>query len=159
MLLSERGLSPESCLAICHLRSSIVWTSPPPPVFLKGGSKFWLPPLDGGIWKIKKRGWKYGVGAGLLKRGAWHFSYLSFWRFVIFTIPFTLCKITLPFAKSCYPFEEKLFFSATIILWQKVILSYLKMNLKIFHKLIQLICERILENDIWTRKITLLIFV
>ena len=23
----------------------------------------------GGIWKIKKKGWKYGAGAGLLKKG------------------------------------------------------------------------------------------
>ena len=40
-------------------------------------------------------------------------------------------EITLPFTKLCYAFEEKLFFSATIFLWKKVILSCLKMNLKI----------------------------
>ena len=28
-------------------------------------------PEGGGIWKIKKRGWKYGPGVGLLKRGGW----------------------------------------------------------------------------------------
>ena len=41
----------------------------------------------GGIWKIKKRGWKYGEGAGLLKKeqGGWNFSYLAFSRFIIFT--------------------------------------------------------------------------
>ena len=42
----------------------------------------------GGIWKIKKRGWKYGTGPGLLKmggrKGGWHFSYLIFSRFIIF---------------------------------------------------------------------------
>ena len=38
--------------------------------FFKEEGKFCLPsPEGGGIWKIKKRGWKYGVGAGLLKRG------------------------------------------------------------------------------------------
>ena len=50
-------------------------------------------------------------------------------------LSFLHSEITLPFAKLCYAFEEKLFFSATIILWKKVILSCLKMNLKISHKL------------------------
>ena len=36
---------------------------------------------------------------------------------------------------ACYAFKEKLFFSAAIILGKKVILSCLKMNLKISHKL------------------------
>ena len=40
----------------------------------------------------------------------------------------------LPFAGLCYEFEEKLFFSATIILGKEVILSFIKMNLKISHK-------------------------
>ena len=35
------------------------------------GSKFWLPPLEGEIWKIKNKEWKYGAGAVLLKRGDW----------------------------------------------------------------------------------------
>ena len=51
------------------------------------------------------------------------------------TLSFLHLEITLPFTKLCYAFEEKLFFSATIILWKKVILSCLKMNLKISHKL------------------------
>ena len=55
----------------------------------------------------------------------WFFQSLSFLHL----------EITLTFAKLCYAFEEKLFFSATIILWKKVILSCLKMNLKIFHQL------------------------
>ena len=42
---------------------------------------------------------------------------------------------TLPFAKLCYTFEERFFFSATIILWKNVILSCLKINMKIFHEL------------------------
>ena len=55
----------------------------------------------------------------------WFFQDLSFLHL----------EITLPFAKLCYAYEEKLFFSAIIILWKKVILSCLKMNLKISHKL------------------------
>ena len=39
----------------------------------------------------------------------------------------------LPFAKLWYAFEEKKIFSATIILWKKVILSRLKINLKVSH--------------------------
>ena len=39
------------------------------------GSKFWLPPLEGGeTKKLKRGGGKYGAGAGLLKRGAGTFS-------------------------------------------------------------------------------------
>ena len=56
-----------------------------PSPFLKGGSKFRLPPPKGGIWKIKKGGLKYGTRAGLLKRGAD--------TYYIFC--FTLCKIVL----------------------------------------------------------------
>ena len=63
----------------------------------------------------KERGWKYGAGAGLKSEG-WHFSYLSF-------------------SKLCYAFEGKNVFSVTIILGKKVILSCLKMSLKISHKL------------------------
>ena len=55
--------------------------------------------------------------------------------FKVFTfLSFLHLEITLPFEKLCYAFEEKNF-SATIILWKKLILSYLKMNLKISHKL------------------------
>ena len=35
--------------------------------------------------KLKKRGWKYEAGAGLLKRAGGHFSSLIFSRFIIFT--------------------------------------------------------------------------
>ena len=67
-------------------------------------------------------------GQVFLKGGGWHFSYffqgLSLLHF----------EITLPFAKLCYGFEE-IFFFATMILCNKIILSYLKMNLKISHKL------------------------
>ena len=44
-------------------------------------------------------------------------------------------EITLLSAKLCYAFEEKLFFSATIIFGKKVIVSFLKMNLKTSRKL------------------------
>ena len=77
---------------------------PCPP--LKGEVSFdYLPrsPREGGgqIWEFLKRGWKYGAGAGLLKKAGegrgWHFSYLCFSRFIIFTFRnyFTLYKIGL----------------------------------------------------------------
>ena len=50
-------------------------------------------------------------------------------------LSFLHLEITLPFVKLCYAFEEKILFSATIFLCEKVILSCLKMNLKISHKL------------------------
>ena len=62
--------------------------------------------------------------------GPWHFSYLLFQG-----LSFLHLEITLPFVKLCYAFEEKILFSATIFLCEKVILSCLKMNLKISHKL------------------------
>ena len=68
---------------------------------------------------------KGGGGAGPLALFLFNFQDLSFLHL----------EITLSFAKLCYAFEEKLFFSSTIILWKKVILSCLKMNLKISHKL------------------------
>ena len=77
-------------------------TLPPPAPFKKeGGSKFRLSPPEGGIWKIKKGGGSMVQGQVLLKeRGDWHFSYLIFSRFIIFTFftfrnYFTLCKIVL----------------------------------------------------------------
>ena len=110
------------------------------PLFKGGGSKFWLPPPEGGIWKIEKRGWKYCAGAGLFKRGGWHCSYLMLSRFIIFTFTnyFTLYKIVMHLQVIliiCIILLLLLFFPATIILWKKVILSCLKMNLKISHKL------------------------
>ena len=71
-----------------------------------GGSKFWLPGGGrGGSEKLKK-GWKNGARAGLLKRGGWHFSYLIFWRFIIFTFR----NYFTPLSKLCYAFEKKIFF-------------------------------------------------
>ena len=71
--------------------------TPLPPHLFKGGSKFWLPPPEGGDPKNFKKGWKYGVGEGLLKRGGWHFFYIIFSKFIIFTFTnyFTLCKVML----------------------------------------------------------------
>ena len=57
-------------------------------------------------------------GQVFLKRGAGTFSIYFFQG-----LAFLHLEITLPFAKLCYAFEEKLFFSATITLWKKVILS------------------------------------
>ena len=96
----------------------------PPPAFFKGGRvNFNYLPHGGG--KILKREWKW---AGVFKgdSGGWHLPYSIFSRFIIFTfndIIFT-CRnyFTLCFAKLCYAFEEKLFFTATIILCNKVIL-------------------------------------
>ena len=62
--------------------------------------------------KFLKRGWKYGAGAGLLKRGKAGTFPIYFFQ----GLSFLHLEITLPFAKLCYAFEEKLFFSATIIL-------------------------------------------
>ena len=48
-------------------------------------------------------------------------------------LSFLHLEITLPFAKLSYAFED--FFFGTIILGKKIILSCLKINLKISHKL------------------------
>ena len=114
--------------------------TPPSFPYLKGGDLILLPPPDGGGggWlKIKKKRWKYGAGAGLLKRGDWHFSYLIFSKFVIFTFRnyFILCKIVLyNFAKLCYAFEEKFFFFHHNFR-KKSYVTCLKMDLKISNKL------------------------
>ena len=57
--------------------------------------------------KLKKgSGWKYGAGAGVFERGDWHFPYLIFSRFIIFTFR----NYFLPFAKLCYAFAKKNYF-------------------------------------------------
>ena len=71
-------------------------------------------PRGGRISKIKKEGWKYGAGAGLLENrgeGADTFP-ISFFQ----GLSSLHLEITLPFAKLCYAFEKKFFFSVTIIL-------------------------------------------
>ena len=61
----------------------------------------------------------------MLKWGDWHFRYLIFSRFIIFTFRnyFTLCKAVL------YIWRKIFLFSAKIILWKQIIQSCLKMNL------------------------------
>ena len=53
----------------------------------------------GGICKINKRWWKYGAGAGVLKKGGaeWYSFYLMFLRFMVFTFRnyFILWKVVL----------------------------------------------------------------
>ena len=73
-----------------------------PAPFFKGREvNFKYLPWRGGNLKNQKKWWKYGAGAGLFKRmggmGSWHFSYLIFSRFIIFTFRyyFTLGKIVL----------------------------------------------------------------
>ena len=99
----------EDLVFIIKIVYNIVQT-PRPLLFESGGSKFcWLPPPEGRIWKIRKRRWKYGAGAGFLKsvwvcmcvwRGEgrrWHVSYVIFSRFIIYTHRdyITLCKTVL----------------------------------------------------------------
>ena len=58
-------------IILLHIHVYHKWKSvgrtPPPPLFLKWINFKYLPG-EGGIWKIKKRGWKYGAGVGLLRR-------------------------------------------------------------------------------------------
>ena len=108
---------------------NIAWTTPAPSFLKEGGSKSWLLPVEGGNLKNLKRTWKYGAEASLLKRGSWHFSYLIFSKFIIFTFRnyFTLCKIVLCILRKIIFFYHHNFI-------KKFILSCLKMNLKISHK-------------------------
>ena len=92
--------------------SDLTHLSPPRPpnctFFLKErGRKYWLPPLKGRIWKIKKKADGSMVqGQAFLKEGwgSWHFSFLVFTRFIIFTFRnyFTLCKIILCILKKTF---------------------------------------------------------
>ena len=65
-------------------------------------------------------------GQVFLKGGDGHFSIFK-------GLSFLHLEITWPFVELCHAFEEKLFFSVTMILWKKVFQSCLKMNLKISH--------------------------
>ena len=155
------------------------------PLLFYRGKLVLITSLEGGreSEKLKIGGGSMVQGQVFLK-GGWHFSYLIFSRFIIFTfrnyftkpslatghsqhqltsaaniwcilqlmmtliyvktyvwtsacvakpmsgVPCSwwwLCQIALLFAKLCYVFEEKL--------WKKIILSCLKMNLKISHTL------------------------
>ena len=76
---------------------NIVQTPPPPLDYL---------PWRGGIWKIKKRGWKCGARAGLLNSGA-----VTFPIEVFQGLSFLHLEITLPFCKivSCI-WRKNIFF-------------------------------------------------
>ena len=72
------------------------------PFLGRGGGVNW----EGGPEKLKG-GWRYGVGAGLLKRGREAGAFpIQFFQ----SLSFLHSKITLPFVKLCYAFEEKNFF-------------------------------------------------
>ena len=77
-----------------------------------------------------KKGWTYGAGAGLLKRGGLTLVLFNFFKVYHFYIE----KLLYPL-QNCAMHLKKKNFSVTIILWKKVILSCLKINLKISHKL------------------------
>ena len=83
---------------------------------------------DRGLKKWGGRGWKYDARTIVFKRQRLALFLFSFFTFT-FRNYFILCQM-------CYVFEEKLLFYATIILWKKLILSCLKINWKISHKLI-----------------------
>ena len=67
------------------------------PLFLKEAKKINYLPQRGRDLKNQKLGGSMVQGQIILKRGSWHFSYLIFLRFIIFTFRnyFTLCKIVL----------------------------------------------------------------
>ena len=74
--------------------------------------------------KLEKGGGSIVHGKVFLKGGL---AFFKVYHFYIYKLLYS--------AKLSYPFEENLFFSASIILLTKVILSSLKMNLKISNKL------------------------
>ena len=89
---------------------------PSPSPLFKVGCEFHLPPSEGrGIWKTKK-------GGGSMVQGQ-VFNCFKVYHFYIQKLFYS--------AKLCYIFEEKLVFSAIIILWKTVILSVLKINLNV----------------------------
>ena len=75
------------------------------------GVNFYYLPRRGESEKLKKE-WKYGPGEGHLKRGEAGTFPISFFQ----GLSFLHLEIALPFAKLCYAFEKKKFFSVTIIL-------------------------------------------
>ena len=94
------------CKVHCELWKGldcIVWTA----LFQGGRSKFWLPPSEERICKINTSGWKYGAGVGVLIKGrvGWHFSYLIFSRFIIFTF-----RYYFTFLQNCFMHLKKNYF-------------------------------------------------
>ena len=79
----------------------------------------------------------WGEGGGVRGEGGCNLTYLVFHQ----GLSILCLEITLPFAKLCYAFEKRFFFSATITLCKKVTRVCLKMNLLISHKLRYPICK------------------
>ena len=128
----KHKLSPLNCRSTAH--------SLDPPFLKVGGVNFDYLPRRGGSEKLKKLGGSIVQGQIFLKEGGGNCSYLMLSKFVIFTFTnyFTLykivsciCRLFSLFALFYYCYY---FFPASIILWKKVILSCLKMDLKISHK-------------------------
>ena len=97
-------------------------------ILKEGGVHFnYLHQRGGGTLKNLKRGWEYGAGSGLFKRGGGgcNFSCLICSRFIIFTFwnYFILCKIAL-----CIWRKKKLFCHHNFM--KKVIRSDLKWTWK-----------------------------
>ena len=93
------------CLQCLNPPVVLIIHSSDPPFFLKGREvNFDYLPRKGEYERIQKGGGSMGQGQIFLKEGGWHFSYLIFQG-----LPFLHLEITLPFAKLCYAFEEKLF--------------------------------------------------
>ena len=86
------------CLQCRNPPVVLIIHSSDPPFFLKGREvNFDCLPRKGEYERIQKGGGSMGQGQIFLKEGGWHFSYLIFSRFIIFTFRnyFTLCKIVL----------------------------------------------------------------
>ena len=87
-------------------------SSDPTPFFLRGGEvNFKYLSQRGESEKLKKWGVSMVQGQVFLKGGTGTFPIKFFQGLLLLH-----SKITLPFAKLCYAFEEKLFFSPTIVL-------------------------------------------
>ena len=79
--------------------------STPPSPLLKGGGgvNFDYLPRSGRNLKFKKRGWKYGTGAGFLKRGTDTFPIYFFQGLLFLHLEI---GILYPLAKLCYAYDE-----------------------------------------------------
>ena len=96
---------------------------PSPLVLKRGEVNFDYLPRREESEKLQKRRWKYGAEADSLKsvcvcvceRGE-RWGTDTFRIYFFQGLSFLHIEIILPFAKLCYAFEEKLFFSVTIVL-------------------------------------------
>ena len=122
----------------------IVRTPTPPPTrlfLLKGRINFkYFFPRMGRIWKIKKRGGGMVQGQVFLKGGGgWHFSYLTFLRFIIFAFRNYLIYSL----QNCVMHLKKKIFFCHCNFMKKVHSKLSKMNLKISYNLREHICKGI----------------